>query len=455
MNTVHSEKLYTIKEASIALGVSIDTLLSWNHHNILKPTITPQGEIAYTKAQIDHFKIIRSTMNQNPQMSAFQQLPREQNNQQANQVFQQFAQATPMTSQTNKYFTPQRIIVFSALTLFVIFGITLLPHQSDQRTLLTKEQNVQQLADKTVNDQTSKLTFSDESTLPIEIQKEQQTKEVQNVGEHVLSEQITAPTLYSDEKTAKTALKEQESSTGSAPLSPERAETLGIDTTLLADTYTFISGATENNEDSAIDEQGNIRKDTLATLMGGIDDVARGNDLPIQTTDTTTLLLFMLLATGAGLYLFPNQLALLGRKPHHEPINPLKPEVKPAVEKVMEIAQKTDGTVVLIVLGREYKISKPEMNSESDRFIEQLMSLTYPDKKEIEYNAFRNPESSFATPLSRLVTRLGFVGIKRDLFFPRTSKTEVLFRKYVTSTDLVQMNLTIDQVLSGFKKQSN
>ncbi|HSA83685.1 MAG TPA: MerR family transcriptional regulator, partial [Patescibacteria group bacterium] len=415
MNTVHSEKLYTLQEASVVLGVSVDVLLSWNHHNILKPTITPDGQIAYTKSQLDHFQIIRTAMSNIPEMSAYQQLPK--NNETTAHAFRRFSTDPVIHTQTGgKPLTTQRIIVFSALTLFILFGISLLPQQSNQRLLLTKEQHVQQLAEDSVNDQKSTLTFSDESTLPIQLQQNQEkTKAIHNEGENVLQEQITAPTLYSDPKTEALAMQRHNEQIGSSA-ARKTGEALGLDTALLTDTYAFSSGQTQTSADhSAIDAQGNIQKDTLATIMGGIDDIAQGNDLTTTSTDPTMLLLLILFATGAGFYLSQNQLAVLGKRPQSTPVNPFQTDAKPHIEKVMEIAQKTDGTVILIVLGREYKLSKPEMNSESDRFIEQLMSLTYPDKKEIEYNSFRNTENSFLTPLSRLVTRLGFVGVKRDL----------------------------------------
>jgi hypothetical protein len=105
-----------------------------------------------------------------------------------------------------------------------------------------------------------------------------------------------------------------------------------------------------------------------------------------------------------------------------------------------------DGTVVVYFQGKEFKICKPELYSESDRFIEKLMKILTPDMKQFEYGIGGNME--FTTPLSRLVTRLGFVGIKRELFFPRTSKDRVLFRKYVTADDLDNMGLSSDDILT-------
>jgi len=114
--------------------------------------------------------------------------------------------------------------------------------------------------------------------------------------------------------------------------------------------------------------------------------------------------------------------------------------------RVMEINQKTDGTVAMYFQGKEYKISKPELDSESDQFISRLMELVNSEIKEIDYDVQLDEKMKVAAPLSKLVTRLGFVGIKRDLFFPRTSKTKVLFRKYITEQDLVSMKLSESQI---------
>jgi hypothetical protein len=123
-------------------------------------------------------------------------------------------------------------------------------------------------------------------------------------------------------------------------------------------------------------------------------------------------------------------------------------------QKILEVNQKTDGTVVLCFSGQEYRVSKPELDSESDQFIERLMGLVTPGTKEIDYDALKDNEISLSAPLSKLVTRLGFIGIKRDLFFPRTSKNRVLFRRYLTQKDLASMNLTIGQISGEFQNSN-
>jgi DNA-binding transcriptional MerR regulator len=56
----NSRKLLTLKDAAQLLGVSIDSLIQWNDFNILKPTITLNGEVGYTQDQIDKFISIQN-----------------------------------------------------------------------------------------------------------------------------------------------------------------------------------------------------------------------------------------------------------------------------------------------------------------------------------------------------------------------------------------------------------
>src|SRR5574337_832514 len=53
------KQLLSLQEAAAKLNVTIETLLAWNEHNILKPTITQTGEIGYNREQIDHFQTIQ------------------------------------------------------------------------------------------------------------------------------------------------------------------------------------------------------------------------------------------------------------------------------------------------------------------------------------------------------------------------------------------------------------
>jgi len=50
----------TLRESAEILGVTSETLLQWNENNILKASITSNGEIGYSKNQIDQFLQIKN-----------------------------------------------------------------------------------------------------------------------------------------------------------------------------------------------------------------------------------------------------------------------------------------------------------------------------------------------------------------------------------------------------------
>lgn len=134
-----------------------------------------------------------------------------------------------------------------------------------------------------------------------------------------------------------------------------------------------------------------------------------------------------------GLYLFQRELVYFLKQPKK-------------INKVIEINQKMDGQVVAVIDNKEYKISKPEFDSDSDKFIEKLLRLSK-DKKELIY------KDCGRTPLSKLVTRLGFTGLLRKIFFPRTAKQMVKFRKYLTQEDLKKMkNISLESIIKELTK---
>ena len=115
-------------------------------------------------------------------------------------------------------------------------------------------------------------------------------------------------------------------------------------------------------------------------------------------------------------------------------------------KRFLKSTKKQMEQLSFISKDEEYKVSKPELNSESDQFIERLLGFATEDVKEINYDILKDKKIRVNAPLSKLVTRLGFVGLKRDLFFPRTSKNRVLFRRYITREDLDSMGLTTDKI---------
>jgi len=65
MNSARPENtnsLVSLYKAAQTLGVTVDVLLSWNEHEILKPTFTTTGEIVYTQDQIDKFLQIQQSL---------------------------------------------------------------------------------------------------------------------------------------------------------------------------------------------------------------------------------------------------------------------------------------------------------------------------------------------------------------------------------------------------------
>src|SRR5882672_793388 len=61
------QKFLSLEETAKKLAVSVDVLLKWNEQNILKPSITPTGEVGYTEEQLTHFlKIKEQSTPSNP-----------------------------------------------------------------------------------------------------------------------------------------------------------------------------------------------------------------------------------------------------------------------------------------------------------------------------------------------------------------------------------------------------
>lgn len=456
--THNLEKLITLKEASERLNVSIETLLSWNQHNILKPTITQQGEIGYTPSQFNQFLIIREAAQQaHVQPQEFQVLPslsQPMSEHATDIAFQTIAQ------QSTKIHGVRRVYSKPLLTISVIvflMTIALLPKPEGVEPS-QYQQTYQKLSDNSQNvlgTNTSRLNISKQiiAALPIQLK----ATDTSDKGFHndnsdsIFKEKQTAPALYQQANNDQDA---SQSVTIAQKPSYDFHGDVNLDD-VNAGPYAS-TGFFQNNQTddaAAIDNQGKIRgnanSDTLASVVGGIDQMLQNGSLKQGSNDATNQLLLVTLGALAVLFALQKQFAFVNpnKKSFAPQITPLQFST-PLTQKLLEIDQKTDGTVVLLILGKEYKISKPEMNSESDQFIEKLMQLAQNNVQEIEYDSLLTDKNRFITPLSRLVTRLGFVGIKRDLFFPRTSKNSVLFRRYLTQEDLDAMNLTVNHVLN-------
>ena len=447
------EKLITLKQASEILSVSIEALLAWNQHNILKPTITPEGEIGYTQNQISQFLAIKQLAQKSEVTASPIQLKIP--------IPPQIPTlpSAPIKPSSSKYSSSKMVISFAIflaiISITMLYQLTNLP--SDQ----SKEE--QKLSEnKVLGSQTSKLNLSRQSISkePIKLQTEALKKNLNSESENISQEKIISPDLYEITKPNSSLATNQNVPTKPKQIDDNTAINEIIDNTNDLVSVGFFDTCTgcKTDKDSAIDESGNIRgetgkTDTLAAIVGGIDEIVKSDSLKQVNNDTTNQLIFLSLGVLAVAFVFQKQFAYSPRKTQFTPLESYNNQ-NPAVQKTLEIGQKTDGTVVLYADGKEYKISKPELHSESDQFIEKLMALTQTGIQEIEYETSRSDKIMLTTPLSRLVTRLGFVGVKRDLFFPRTSKNSVLFRKYLTQEDLKLMNLTTEQILKDFTKIS-
>src|SRR4030042_4573675 len=58
-HTKVANEFFSLKQAAEILSVTVETLLEWNDNNILKPTITQNGEVGYTQEQINKFLSIQ------------------------------------------------------------------------------------------------------------------------------------------------------------------------------------------------------------------------------------------------------------------------------------------------------------------------------------------------------------------------------------------------------------
>ena len=347
----------SLENTAKILSVPVETLLSWNEHNILKPTVSPTGQVVYRQDQIDQFLAIQKLTP----LSGIEQ----------------FAETQPFRKPRATFLTtPILAFVISfistaAISQYFITGLAPLPESLS-----------------------GQITQSE-------------------------SDIVYPPTAKS-------------------PIDPELIGNLTTDNL----SYSQIANISSSKEvvDPVFDTAGNIRDEPeshglLATVLltGGITPGSNPPN-PAFSPNLTLILLSLLILS----------LPLLFKK--YSKLDNLAVAGIDNEQVVLELNQKTDGSVVLCFQGQEFKVCKPELDSESDQFIERLMGLVRSGVKEVDYDVSNDTEFKLNAPLSKLVTRLGFVGIKRDLFFPRTSKNRVLFRRYLTQSDLDSMDLSLSRL---------
>jgi hypothetical protein len=446
------EKLLTLQEAAQKLNVPVEVLLQWNDHHILTPTITRTGQIGYSNEQITHFLAIKASLQ-----SPYQTLPQQTTAQQSPRI-PAVSTPAPLPVKQPTYVRPVWTLTIAAGGLLALLVAT---QQPKMVSLL------QQAEQKTQTPPTETQTKPSLAHLDQTIALNKASKLAENAdGDHlhsqtdgVFANNIFAtptptkiPRLHPLASTKQSRVLASSSSAQSKSIqakqsipSPDAsAQSVIADTTTLAEKTALPCPSCDNEQESQKGLNLGKAPEDSALLAAAFGTEAMNNDYSQQNLSTATTQAVVLIFGGlAGTVLF------LQRRRQRQ-INQRIAPVAIAVthtddEKILEVKQKMDGTVVLCFQGKDYKISKPELDSDSDRFIERLMQLVKPGMKEIEYEGLSD-SLDLTAPLSRLVTRLGFVGIKRDLFFPRTSKHRVLFRRYITAADLTAMNLTIAKV---------
>jgi len=452
-NSNNQRKLITLKDAAQLLGVSVDALIQWNDFNILKPTITLSGEVGYTKEQIDKFISI-----QRPTHDSAVNREKEEISQPIEITQQTYLQAEESLlmvngeipefskfSKTNKN-KRSSLRLISAFLAIIALIIVILIQQDKLKFLFDHNQLIAQ-----------KRTDNTKAVLASQINDSGLSdNSLKNEGINVLGN------IFNKNYKGRSGTTAAGNNINQVPFAlskpTENSETgIKTDNTMSINSavgYSDLANFPKNVDtaDNLFDAGGNIKGETsgsniLALALKAVGVAGSDNSLS-PAADSNVLLTIMALGL---LFLF----LVLRKQMYSAKMNAAAATVHNLPDdierrKVLEINQKADGTVALCFQGKEYKLCKPDLDSESDQFIERLMKLAAPGVKEIDYDTLGDEEVRFNASLSKLVTRLGFVGIKRDLFFPRTSKNRVLFRRYITQEDLTSMNLTADQILNEF-----
>jgi hypothetical protein len=456
-NSENLKKLLTLNEAAQELGVTIDALIEWNDLNILKPTISLSGEVGYTQEQVDKFGAIRkltvdlsstgkieSNFSQKntdvlTQDRIVAQIKVENNiNPLVGNADTKHGQAALSTQNSHKFSFVS--FVFPLFAIAIPLAVIIIMQQGKQGSLinfLTTQEDVKT----TLTSNANKANLGNSGPLPTQAKEKNFSEDGLRKTDKTALGNTLSINLKKNTATNAASAKTTENDLVNA----KTASVAGISSVGYSEAGMFANS--KNSPNSAFDTNGNImgevgKSDVLAMNFEAIREIVKDRSVK-QNNSLNTVLIFFGLGIISFIFLFRKQ-----------NVSPAKAVVKlaSAVEQkiVMNVNQKTDGTVVLCFQGKEYKICKPDMDSESDQFIERLMGFTASSIREFDYDTTVDSQVSFNAPLSKLVTRLGFVGIKRDLFFPRTSKNSVLFRRYITEHDLVSMNISSDQVLKEF-----
>ena len=477
----NNEAFVPLKQAALMLGVSVDMLLEWNSSNILKPIITQDGKVGYTKDQLNKFISIQQSIQKNNNTNLEgQKQPAEVHDQNTiiDRELKQFDKQVSINDKdknddhndtlyvnggaarafkSNKTKLRQPFFISSFLLILIILTLVSVAQQNSpgQSSDLHEVGAVSESEIRGIG-----LSGSSTPTRRASIQGDFRHEENLKVAGLTTPNNEVTTHFWLIETDPGTSSDEHSDQLVPMPIdllvnefnetNGTNVKMAGIDQSInnvLASRPNLTSNSSSIkslfDENSKIAE-GTIAENALATTLGISPQSSQFSNqskgLHILLASIPVIMLWILYISNKRFaYATPSSGA---------PMTP-NPANNVHRKKVFEIDQKTDGAVVLIFEGNEYKISKPEFNSETDRFIERLIKLTE-DVNKIRYDILKDDALNLNAPLSKLVTRLGFVGMKRDLFFPRTSKSKVLFRRHITEQDLNSMDIDANQIIKEF-----
>lgn len=443
----------TLRQAASILGVTVETLLEWNDSNILKPIISQTGVIGYKQQQIDKFLAVQQYLQQTSEDRS--SVRPDANNSQATDSKKGFGAevSIPVVPKTNsgtvevstdimyqidsdinkaKLITvgiaSAALVILSSLTISAFVpGNPLLPNKI-AGNIKPASENI-------------KLSQQANEAGTISTAGKIQQASADNVGITVPDETIDSPITARDKNSSATA-KLDIKTMAFVPVGEQEQTSNYTSRPNLQNNSR--NGTLAEDTDGVTDDPS--RPDSLASVFGTF--ASSDADHPLGRKINLGIIITSL---GLGLmwaiYAYKQQPVYSSFNANAASTNPSMSMTEIALQKAIEVEQKTDGTVVIYFQGEEYKISKPELNSETDRLIQRLISLTG-NTKELEYDILEDEKIQLNSPLSKIVTRLGFIGTKRDLFFPRTSKNKVVFRKYLTKQELDSLGLEKDKIIS-------
>ena len=376
-------EFFTLKQAAEMLAVSVDTLLEWNDNNILKPTITQNGEIGYRKEQIDKFLTIQKFI-QNPIQSSGQLLEFHTYNKTA---FQKSLAANSNFYQSNtdkisnkiittkspkiKYSKLHSLGLISSFSVIAIsLTVILLTQQNMSNPLPDHNVPTPQIEavnlEKVSASQIGQIKSSESTTAVFEVPMENKNAPNNLSGTDINASEDKLAALYSifEKETATTAANIHNQKP--VVLVPEQIEKTDIladsntDTTIT--NYSIIGNLasrpnSRDTETTVFDNNGNIKGETASTNLLAINlgtkDVVQSDKSLKQTVLPNILLGLLTLGLLSGIFIFKKQPAYSLIKTNATEVIPPSFINDTQEQKILEIDQKTDGTVVLYFHGEE------------------------------------------------------------------------------------------------------